>query len=429
MRMADTTLVFATVAGIICLGFLGEALFKRTGLPFSLFLIFIGILLGPAFKVFSGDQLRPVLGLFAELTLLMILFYSGLDMKLRSLLQGGGRAMLLVLSYVALATVAVGVFGYFVMGWDLLQSFIFGSIIGGQTSSPVVVPLVKSLKLSESTVTLVTLESVVNSIVGIVIFLALIQVYASGTTNVVSSLSSIAASFSIGIVPAGLMSVAWIFLLARFKDQKYTYVLTLGLLLATYAITVTLGGSGELGVFIFGLIFGNYKVLNSLRDRRLDMDTLTERLSGFQDEISFLINTLFFVFLGLTFSLVPNSVLSNLAVASAVVALLAGSRVLAVYSSTARSELSKDRPEIILMSAQGVTQATLAIIALDAGVPLGNLFLTLVAYVIILTNVMTSAGSVWIRRRQSRTSDVPLALSIGVPAPEPTKSPGSSAPS
>jgi cell volume regulation protein A len=399
--MADTSLVFATVAGIICLGFLGEVLFKRTGLPSFLFLISVGILLGPVFQIFSGDQLRPILGLFAELTLVMILFYSGLDMKLRSLIDGGGRTMLLVLSYVALATIAIGLFGYLVMGWGFLQSFILGAIIGGQTNTPVVVPLAKSLKLPEPAVTLLTLESVMNSIVGIIVFLALIQVYTSGTSSLTSSLSGVAASFSIGIVPAAVMSGAWILLLARVKDQKYTYVLTLGLLLATYSITTTLGGSGELGVFVFGLMFGNYKILNSLRNGQLNMDPLIERLSGFQDEISFLLNTLFFVFLGLTFSLSPSSLVSNLAVASAVAALLLGSRVVTVYGSTARSELGKSRPEIILLSAQGVTQATLAIIALDVGIPLGNLFLSIVAYVIIITNVVTTVGSVWIRRKKS----------------------------
>lgn len=33
--------------------------------------------------------LRPILGLLAELTLVMILFYSGLDMVLESLIRGG----------------------------------------------------------------------------------------------------------------------------------------------------------------------------------------------------------------------------------------------------------------------------------------------------------------------------------------------------
>ena len=78
--MASTLMVFAAVSAIIIFGFLGEQLFRRTGIPSFLFLILMGILLGPVFQIFSGQQLTPILGLFAELTLIMILFYSGLDM-------------------------------------------------------------------------------------------------------------------------------------------------------------------------------------------------------------------------------------------------------------------------------------------------------------------------------------------------------------
>jgi Na+:H+ antiporter len=399
--LADATLVFSTVAGIITLGFLGELFFKRTGIPTFLFLIVIGIFLGPVFQVFSGDELRPVLGLFAELTLVMILFYSGLDMKLRSLIQSGGRTVLLVALYVTFGTVAVGLFGHLVLGWDLLQSFILGAIIGGQTAAPVIVPLAKSLKLAEDAVALLTLESVANSILGIIIFLALIDVYTSGTVSISSAVTGVASSFSIGIVSAGALSIAWIFILDWAKDQKYTYVLTLGLLLGTYSIVTELGGNGELGVFVFGLMFGNYKILGALTRRQMDMDALTTRLAGFQDEISFLLNTLFFVFLGLTFQVTVSSIVMDLAIASALVALLLGSRVVSVSVATARSTLSKSRPEIVLLSAQGVTQATLAILALNHGLPLGSEFLSVVAYVIIITNVITTVGSVWIRRRKA----------------------------
>ena len=399
--MASTLMVFAAVSAIIIFGFLGEQLFRRTGIPSFLFLILMGILLGPVFQIFSGQQLTPILGLFAELTLIMILFYSGLDMKLRNLVRGAGRAVLLVSLYVPIAIVATALFANLVLGWDLLQSFVFGSIIGGQTAAPVVVPLAKSLRLTADTVTLITVESVLNSILGIIIFLALIQAYTSGVASWLASISQIAESFSIGIVPAAFFSVAWILLVERVKDQKYTYVLTLGLLLGTYVLVSTLGGSGELGVFVFGLVFGNYTILNRIRKKQIDMGDLMQRISSVQDEIAFLLNTLFFVFLGLTFQVAPEEVTYDLPTAAGFVAVLLGSRLVSVYLSTGRSELAKERPEILLLSAQGVTQATLAIIALDTGMPLGSTFLSLVAYMIILTNLVTTAGSIWIRRRKS----------------------------
>ena len=399
--MADPTLVFAVVAGVITVGFLGEFLFRRTGVPSFLFLIVFGILLGPVFGVFPGQQLLPVLGLFAELTLVMILFYSGLDMKLQSVFQGGLRTLILVSLYVGLATTIVGLVGNLVFKWDIVQSFIFGSIIGGQTATPVVVPLAKSLHLPQETVAIVTLESVINSIVGIVIFLALIGVYSSGSLSIISALFGIAARFSIGIVLGGVLSITWVLVLEKYKEQKYTYVLTVGLLLLTYSVVDIAGGSGELGVFMFGLIFGNYKLLNYIRKRPIDLGLLASSLTKFQDEISFLLNTLFFVFLGLTFRLGAADLLIDLMIAAVLAGALLGSRLVSVQVATYHSAILEDnRVEIFVLSAQGATQATLAIIAYNAGLPLGGLFLTLAAFIIIITNLVTTVGAIWMRRRR-----------------------------
>ncbi|MDG6920539.1 MAG: cation:proton antiporter [Nitrososphaerota archaeon] len=399
--MADTILVFAVVSAIVFLGFLGELFFRRTGVPSFLFLILIGVVLGPGFHIFSGTELSPVLGLFAELTLVMILFYSGLQLKLKSLAQGGGRAVALVFFYFTLAMVGITAFGYYVMGWDLVEAMIFGSIIAGQTSTPVVAPLARSLKLPADTVALVTIESVLNSIVGIITFLVLVQLYSSPVVSFAMSLTKVAATFSIGVVPAVALSFVWLFVLERVKDQRYTYVLMLGMILATYAGTEALGGSGELGVFIFGLIFGNYKVLNLLRSKQVDIDPLMSKVSGIQEEISFLLNTLFFVFLGLTFDIGLRSVYMGVTVGVLLTAGLLGARGVSVVAATAGAEASKNRAAVILLSAQGVTQATLAILALSYGLPLGSTFLGLVSYVIIFTNVVTVIGAAWIRHRAS----------------------------
>ena len=399
--MADIILVFGVVAAIVFMGFLGELLFRRTGVPSFLFLILIGVVLGPGFHVFSGAELSPVLGLFAELTLMMILFYSGIQLRLKSLARGGGRGVALVVLYFTLAMTGITAFGFYIMRWDLVEAMIFGSIIAGQTSTPVVVPLARSLKLPADTVALVTTESVLNSIVGIITFLALVQLYASPVVSFAISLTKIASTFSIGIVPAVAFSFVWLFILERVKDQRYTYVLMLGMILATYAGTEALGGSGELAVFIFGLIFGNYKVLNLLRTKQVDIDPLMSKVSGIQEEISFLLNTLFFVFLGLNFDLGFHSVFMGVTVGVLLTTGLLGARSISVVAATAGAETSKNRAEVILLSAQGVTQATLAILTLSYGLPLGTTFLGLVSYVIIFTNVVTVIGAAWIRHRSS----------------------------
>jgi potassium/hydrogen antiporter len=398
--LTDTTLVFAVVAAIIIIGYAGESLFRKTGVPAFVFLIFTGIVLGPILHVFPVASLIPALAIFAELTLLMVLFYAGTDTKLASVLRGGGRAFLQVIIYVGASTFLIGLFVLFVLKWDIIESFIFASMVGGETTAAVVVPLSRALKLPDVTVAFLTLESAMNSIFSIVLFFAFVGIYDTGTGDVLSALSKIAANFSVGIVLGLILGVGGVVALNRFQARKYTYVLTVGVIFLTYSVTEELGGSGELAVLIFGLILGNYYVLNSVMKTPLDMDPLRKQLGTFQDEISFLMETLFFVFLGLTFAISAGQIVDNFVTGAAIVAILLSVRYVATSASTFHSELSKEKRGIILMCAQGLVPATLAILALDLQIPLANSFLNIVTYVIILTNVVTAGGSIISLRRK-----------------------------
>ncbi len=51
--MPDTTFVFSIVAAVIVVGFAGELFFRRTGIPTFVFLILMGILIGPVLGLLS----------------------------------------------------------------------------------------------------------------------------------------------------------------------------------------------------------------------------------------------------------------------------------------------------------------------------------------------------------------------------------------
>ena len=398
--MFDATLVFTVVAAILIVGFLGDLFFKKTGIPFFIFLIVMGIVLGPILNVLPREPLLPALAIFAELTLLMVLFYGGLDTRFDAALKGGGRAFIQVTIYVLASTTVIGLLVNFLLGWDILQSFIFASMVGGETTAAVVIPLSRSLNFEEVTVAFLTLESAMNTIFSIVLFFTFVGAFTTGVTDWLSALTTIGVDFGVGIALGTLLGIVWVYILHFLQKQKFTYVLTLGLIFVTYTVSTRLGGNGELSVLIFGIILGNYYLLRRLGGRHMSMDTLQKQLRTFQEEISFLMETLFFVFLGLTFVINPAVILSNLATAIVVVAVLLGVRYVATSVSTFRSEMRGERQGIILMCAQGLVPATLVIIALNLNIPLANDFLSIVTYVIIITNIITAAGAILERRRQ-----------------------------
>jgi len=397
--LINELVVFSVVAGIIFLGFGGEIFFKRTGISYFLFLIFVGILLGPIFHIFPREPLIPVLGLFSSFTLIMVLFYSGMDMKIREVIRGSPRTLLQVSIYVVVSIFAIGLFGRFVLNWDLAQSLMFGCMIGGETTAAVVVPLTRSLSLQEKTVTFLTLESLVNSILSIVFFVAFLDLYKHGTTSWIVPIQSITENFLVGIAIGLALSISWLFVLRYLRGLKYKYVFTLGLLFATYSITQVLNGNGLIAVLIFGLLLGNEKsVLLRLR-QKFTISDMSGQFKEFQSEMSFLMETFFFVFLGLTFIIVPSTILYNLAIASVFFAILLVIRYFATRVSTKGSELEKDKKIIFLICAMGIVPATLSIVGLNEGLPLANTFVSLVVYVIILTNIITTVGVLFVSRK------------------------------
>ena len=397
--MISNVVVFSVVAGIIFLGFGGEILFKKTGISYYLFLLLLGIIFGPVLHIFPREPLIPVLGLFSTFTLIMVLFYSGMDMRIRDVISGSHRVLTQVVIYVIASIFAVGLFGHFVLKWDLIQSLMFGCMIGGETTAAVVVPITRTLKLQEKTIVFLTLESLVNSILSIVFFVAFLDLYQHGTTSWLVPLQSIGESFSIGIALGLGFSILWLFVLRYLQGYKYMYVFTLGLLFGTYTIVNILHGSGLVAVLIFGLLIGNEKsVLRRLR-QKFSISDMSEQFKKFQSEISFLMEAFFFVFLGLTFVIELRTMAYNLAIAGAFLAILMTIRYYATKISTRGSDLQKDRQTIFLICAMGIVPATLSIVGLNVGLPLANTFLNLTVYVIILTNIVTTVGVLWSSRK------------------------------
>jgi cell volume regulation protein A len=397
--MINELVVFSVAAGIIFLGFGGEIFFKKTGISYYLFLILVGVILGPIFNVFPREPLIPVLGLFASFTLIMILFYSGMDMKIREVIKGSPRTIVQVTIYVVSSIFLIGFALHFILNWDLIQSLIFGAMVGGETASVVVIPLSRSLRLGQNTITFLTLESILNSIYSIVFYEAFVSLYKTGTNNWTIPLVTIGTSFSIGILVGVALSISWMFVLKFARNFKYTYVLSLGLLFTTYAVTEFLHGSGLVAVLIFGLFLGSSRTILSKLRQKFELVEMNSQFYKFQGEISFLMETFFFVFLGLVFVIVPGTILTNVVLGLVILGILLLFRYIATRASTRKSELRKDQLAIFLICAQGVVPATLSISALNDGIPLADTFVSLAVYVIILTNIVTTIGSILITRR------------------------------
>ncbi len=299
---------FLTVGAIIAIGFAAAWAFEKTRVPDILILIFLGLLLGPIALTYFGISFVPpgvletATPYFTALALMFILFDGGLNLRLGQVVRrlglvGFHTGLTFVLTIFAIAFVTVVVLGY-----DLYVGVLLGAILGG-TSGAVVIGIVRVLRVSEETKVVLTLESVITDVLCVVTVLAMIELLRGGPgASPWIVLVGLGRAFLISLALGSLIGLGWLALLHRLEGKPFSYMLTIAVLFGAYALTELVGGSGAMGAFVFGLVLGNHASIG----RRLKIQTgfvVDERIKQFHSELSFVIRTFFFVFLGLVFTL------------------------------------------------------------------------------------------------------------------------------
>jgi len=386
---------FLIAAAILFVGFLANVVFRKTGWPEILFLILIGIVIGPILGLFPKEAFLPALPLISTLTLLMVLFRGGLDLKISEVLSGSARGLLQAAAYFFLGMIVIAVFLHFLMNWDWISSLMLGSILS-QTGEVVIIPLAKRIRLKPQSVILLSLEAVMTSIFNIVFFYAFLQAQTLGTFDLQGTAIRITANFGVGIIVGALMGLAWIRALIFLGKQELAYMITIGYVFLVYGVSESLTGSGPLAVLAFGLVLGNEG--RFLRLLRMDaaassFSELRSYLTHFQVEIAFILRAFFFVLLGLFFELSMESLSALLIFGLPIIGILLVSRYIVVSASTWRSPMAEDKYPIMAMCALGMTPVLLSFIALQSNLPAASLFILIVTNVVIITNIITSVAA------------------------------------
>jgi len=405
--MANAIAVFSIIGAIIAVGFLANLLFKKTGLPSSLFLILIGIILGPALKVFSLEDVDPITPFLTTLTLLMILFEGGLNMDIYKVISQSFRAAILAILYVSSAAAFVTMFAHFLLGFGWLEALMLGPMTAG-TSSVVIIPLVSKLNINKEVEVTLSLESTITDVLNIVLVLAILQTYVSGLVNIQQTLATILGKFAIGAVLGAVAGIVWIRILYLIRKEDYPYMLTLGVLIGCYAASETFGGSGPLTALLFGLMLGNDREIFRTLKLKLDLGYLSE-IKNFmkrtQGELAFLIRAFFFVFLGLIYGVGGGEfpIWVGILIAVVLVSVNLVFRNAATTIATWRTDMFQYRRFMTFMCGIGLANATLSILLyreLSPTVTYAYLYPTIATNVIIVTNIITSIAPFLIKVRK-----------------------------
>ncbi|MEM2972075.1 MAG: cation:proton antiporter [Candidatus Bathyarchaeia archaeon] len=409
--MDPVTLALILAGSIIVIGFLGNYFLERTGFPDMLFLIVLGILLGPVTGVVDPASIMNLAPYLAALALVFILFDGGMSMNIYRVFSESPRAAVLAAVGFVFNVVVVTLFMIFfvIPEFPPLYSVLFGTMYGG-SSSIAIISLVSKLKPSEKCTTILSLESTITDIFQIVFSLVIIEVILTGKVDLISVGQSVASRFSIGIVLGVLFGIFWLSALKRVIKTSYVYMLTLAVALLVYSLSEFLGGSGALCSLLFGVVLGNekeiYKMLRMERPLSAVIDTGLKR---FESEVAFLLRTFFFVYIGLIVTISEIRTIIFGVIISLVLLLV---RLSAVKIATTRSaELAEERPIMTVMLIRGLAAAVLATLPMQYANPvkygeagsifeqLASLYINLTVLVILATAIIATVGIPILKRK------------------------------
>ncbi len=401
--MSPVSVFLLCIATIFLIGIIGELVFARTGIPDVLWLILLGIVLVPIAGLVSQDSLTGAAPYFGALTLVVVLFDGGSELKLSELSQAAGRGTLLavlgfllaVLLVAPVAMLAVHL-GFLPASWTWMHAIMLGTILGG-SSSVVIMPALRKAGLSPRISNLVNLESALTDVLSVVSTGAVIQLLTAhdGSSHGPGAAAvTLLRSFGVGVAMGGTTGILSVLALRQLRRNEYAYPLTLGGLLILYVMIDELGGSAALGILTAAVILGNAptlsKAIGLVKTARLG-----HHVQGTHDEMTFIIKSFFFCFLGAMLGPRPGQptgeflVLVGLGVLVGLTLFVA--RVPNVLIATARSDISKPaRVLIMALFPRGMAAGVLAMMPYQAGIE-GTRDLPVIVFTAVFTTILLFA--------------------------------------
>jgi len=250
-------------AALVAASVIVSAFASQFGTPLLLVFLVLGMLAGedgPGGIPFEDVQLTYLIG---SVALGIILFDGGMRTHARTVRVGIGPGIVLATVGVAATAGVVALFAIWVLKFTWLQGLLLGAIVGSTDAAAVFSVLsARGLAIKRRVSATLEIESGCNDPMAVFLAIALVQAIDAGKTGLDWSIATrLIAEFSIGGAAGLLGGFAMVWLINRLDLAQAMYpLLASSLALLVFAITLAIGGSGFLAIYVAGLVMGNRQV-------------------------------------------------------------------------------------------------------------------------------------------------------------------------
>ena len=383
--IASAHVVLLAAGVTIFLGVAGEAFFKKTGIPDIAFLMVLGVIIGPVLGIIQTDTVLEIVPYFAALALIIIMFDGGLNLDIKQIMKTAHFALVLAILGFILSMVIVTMIAHYGLGWEWLDSILLSSIVGG-SSSIIVFSLVRQIRVSEETKSMLSFESALTDILATIVAFIMFEAVLSGHFDLELLGVTFGNAVAVGLLLGLGVGIPWMYVTTKLSNAQHSYMLTLGILFVLFFLARSFGESGALTALVFGLMLGNrYRLSRYLRFKLPDISTD----DTMHNQLTFLVRSFFFVFVGLLASFGQIEYIIFGIIATLIIYF--GRTILTKISLTNKfSQL--DRKVTSVMIPRGLAAAVLATFPLTLGLPNGEAYPQIVFFIIMASVIITTVG-------------------------------------
>jgi len=383
--VASAPILLLAASVVIILGVLGEAFFKKTGIPDILFLMVLGIIIGPVLGIIQPEAVLEIVPYFAAVALIIIMFDGGLNLHIGKVLKTAHFSVVLVIVGFAISVGIVAGLAHYGLGWEWIDSILLGTIVGG-SSSIIVFGLVQKIRISDDAKSMLSFESALTDIFAVIIAFVLFEAALSGEFSLDLLGITIGKAVLVGLVLGFGVGIPWMFVISKLKNAQHSYMLTIGMVFLLFFLATSFGESGALTALVFGLMLGKKTYFSRLLKVKFPEDTIDNSL---HNQVTFLVRAFFFVFVGLLASFAQLEYVIFGVVAA--IGIYIG-RIIITKSVLVRGFSKLDKRVTSVMIPRGLAAAVLATFPLSMGLPNAEAYPQIIFFVIFTSVLITTIG-------------------------------------
>jgi len=367
-------IILLWVAVIMFVSVVSSKLSDRFAVPVLLLFLAIGMLVGSegiGGIYFNNAPLANSIGVVA---LIFIIFSGGLDTNWKDTKPIIWPGIVLSTFGVLFTAVITGLFAMYILKFSFLQGMLLGSIVSS-TDAAAVFNILRSKRISLKTPLkpLLEFESGSNDPMAVFLTLGFINLLTIQGSTISSFIPWFVLDMGMGAFTGCLMASVIVFLVKRLKlEYEGLYpVVTISLVLFTYAIAILLKGNGILAVYLAGLGLGQAEFQNK------------KSIMKFHEGLAWLMQIIMFVTLGL---LVVPSHLVPLVGAGLLLTLLlmVVARPLSVFLCLLPFPMNLRKKTLLAwVGLRGSVPIILATFLFTAGIPQADVYFNIVFFVVI----------------------------------------------